>query len=124
MGAPLNPVPNVLKVALTGVASSRPWANILHAGYSGTAPSNNTCISFAQNFATQWGAHVASLCPSPISLTAVTVTDLTSASAGGGEWLQTIAGTRGDDTLGGNTAVLVARPVQGRPPAHLSTGAR
>lgn len=114
MGAPLNPVPNVLRVVLEGFVDTSSadtlWVNVLHYGFQGTSPSNATCASLANNVATQWAAHVASLCPAPTTLQAVTVTDLTSPTAGAGEALVIHPGTRGDDSIPANAAVLISYP--------------
>lgn len=113
MGAPLNPVPNVLKVFLEGNTDTTDvykWGNVLHFEYSGSAPSNTTCATIAANVATAWGANVASLAPSPTSLTKVAVTDLTATTAGEGSWLGTHSGTRGDDSIPANAAVLISYP--------------
>jgi hypothetical protein len=113
MGAPLNPVPNVLKVFIEGKTDNtdlQKWGNVLHFEYSGSAPTNTTCAAIAAAIEAAWAAHVASLCPSPTTLTSVTVTDLTSTTAGEGQWLGTAAGTRGDDSIPANAAVLVSYP--------------
>src|SRR5215469_3836619 len=89
---PLPPIANMLKVVIRGVvdeALGYPWANILHFAYSGTAPSNAVCATIAGDVASQWLTHMAPECPSPTELTSVVVTDLTSDSAGEGEWLGT-----------------------------------
>lgn len=116
MGAPLNPVPNVLRVTLEGFvdtsAANTLWANVLHFTYGGTAPDNVSCTSIANQIASTWAAAVASLCPSPTTLQVVTVTDLTSSSAGEGEALVVHAGTRGDDSIPANAAVLISYPSQ------------
>lgn len=118
MGAPLNPVPGVLRVVLEGFvdtsAANTLWANILHFTYGGTAPSNATCSAIAQNIANDWGTDFASTCPSPTTLQVVTVTDLTSTTAGEGEQLTLKPGTRGDDSIPANAAVLISYPVVGR----------
>lgn len=113
MGAPLNPVPNVLKVFLEGFTDGTDvykWGNVLHFEYSGTAPSNATCATIATNIGTAWGGNVASLCPSPTTLKTVTVTDLTSTTAGEGQSLTSHSGTRGDDSIPANAAVLISYP--------------
>lgn len=113
MGAPLNPVPNVLKVFIEGntdTTDTEKWGNVLHFEYSGTAPSNATCATIAGNIITAWAGHVASLCPSPTTLKSVTVTDLTSPTAGEGVGLTTTSGTRGDDSIPANAAVLISYP--------------
>lgn len=113
MGAPLNPVPQVLKVFLQGFVDGTDtfkWGNVLHFGYTGTAPSNATCATIAGDISAAWNTNMASLCPSPTSLQSVTVTDLTSTTSGAGQSLTTHAGTRGDDSIPANAAVLVSYP--------------
>lgn len=114
MGAPLNPVPGVLRVGLEGFvdtsAADTLWVNVLHFNYTGTPPTNAACVTIAAGVAQRWGIHIASLCPSPTTLQAVTVTDLTSTTAGAGEDLPLIPGTRGDDSIPANAAVLVSYP--------------
>jgi hypothetical protein len=114
MGAPLNPVPGVLRVVLEGFVDTSSadtlWANVLHFSYTGTPPPNTVCTTLGAQMAVAWSSHVASLCPSPTTLQAVTVTDLTSPSAGEGEALVLEPGTRGDDSIPANAAVLISYP--------------
>jgi hypothetical protein len=116
MGAPLNPVPNVLRVVLEGFvdtsAADTLWANVLHFTYTGSAPTDVQCAAIGTNVANTWNADVASLCPSPTTLQVVTVTDLTSTTAGEGEALVLHPGTRGDDSIPANAAVLISYPSQ------------
>lgn len=118
MGAPLAPVPNVLRVVLEGFvdtsAADTLWANVLHFTYGGAAPSIGTCTTIAGNIATAWASNIASLCPSPTTLQLVEITDLSSPTAGGGESLVIHPGTRGDDSIPANAAVLISYPVIGR----------
>src|SRR5215469_16355355 len=107
MGAPLAPVPNVLKVYLRGWVDNldtRQWGNVLHFGYTGTAPSNTTCAAIATQVSSQWGTHMSPEQPSPSQLAFVQVTDLTSTTSGQGTWSGTVAGTRGDDSIPANAA--------------------
>jgi hypothetical protein len=114
MGAPLNPVPNVLQVRLEGFtdtsAANTVWENVLHFQYGGTAPSNAACATIGTNIANQWQTHMAPECPSPTTLQVVSVTDLSSTTSGQGEALVVIAGTRGDDSIPANAAYLVTYP--------------
>lgn len=113
MGAPLNPVPQVLKVFIEGFVDGTDtfkWGNVLHFGYTGTAPSNATCATIAGDISTAWSTNMASLCPSPTTLQSVTVTDLTSTGSGEGQSLAAHAGTRGDDSIPANAAVLISYP--------------
>ena len=114
MGAPLNPVPNVLRVVLEGFVDTSSadtlWANVLHFTYSGTAPSNAVCTTIGTSIATAWATNMAPECPSPTTLQVVTVTDLTSPTSGEGEALVLHPGTRGDDSIPANAAVLISYP--------------
>lgn len=113
MGAPLNPVPNVLKVYLQGfidTSQQEIWGNVLHFQYSGTPPSNATCATLGTLIASQWATHMAPACPSPTSLQVVQVTDLTSTTAGEGEALVLHPGSRGDDSIPANAALLISYP--------------
>jgi len=110
---PLPPVANWFRVVTEGEVDNLdvwPFANVLHFQYSGAAPSNATCAGFASSISSAWSSHIASLCPSPTHLTKVTVTDLTSDTAGAGEWTGDIPGTRGDDSIPANAAVLISYP--------------
>jgi hypothetical protein len=130
MGAPLNPVPNVLKVYMKGwvdTLDTREWGNVLHFGYTGTAPSNATCATIASQVSTQWGTHMAPEAPSPGSVNYIQVTDLTSVTSGEGLWTGSVAGTRGDDSIPANAAVLVSyaapsRYKGGHPRTYLFAG--
>jgi hypothetical protein len=113
MGAPLNPVPQVLRTFIHGETddtSSFHWGNVLHFKYTGAAPSNADCATLATDISEEWGTHMSPECPSPTKLLDVTVTDLTSDSAGEGEWLGTVLGSRGDDSIPSNAALLITYP--------------
>lgn len=118
MGAPLQPVPGVLKVVLSGFVDTSSadtlWENILHFTYGGTPPANSVCANIAHMIGLVWNNRMAPECPSPTTLQAVTVTDLTSTTSGSGEDLTIHPGTRGDDSIPANAAVLVSYPVQTR----------
>lgn len=114
---PLPPVPNVLRCVIEGNTSEEgayPWANVLHFTYSGTAPSNATCLTMATAIASYWNTAMAPECPSSTILNQVVLTDLTSATSGEGQWLGTHAGTRGDDEIPANAAMLISYPVSTR----------
>lgn len=114
MGAPLQPVPGVLRVVLSGKVDNNSafndWANVLHFTYGGSPPDNGLCAAIAGNISGFWAANIASLCPSPTALESVTVTDLTSTTSGQGENFTSHAGTRGDDSIPANAAVLISYP--------------
>jgi len=127
---PLPAVPNVLKVVVQGNTSTVgefPWANILHFQYSGSAPTSANCVTIAGDINTAWGAHMAAECPNTTVQNFTSVTDLTSASAGSGESLNSIPGTRGDDEIPANAALLISYPVStrykgGHPRSYLVVG--
>jgi hypothetical protein len=110
MGAPLPPVPNVASVFLRGTTPGEIWENVLYMGYTGPAPSQASVANYAQQVTIVWNANVASLCPSPIVLTSCVVTDIASNTGQQGIFNVTIPGTRGDDVIGSNTAMLVSYP--------------
>lgn len=130
MGAPLNPVPQVLRVFLEGLVDNNDvykWGNVLHYHYTGTAPDNSSCAAYATLVALQWSISMAPECPSPTHLTKVTVTDLTSLTAGEGEWTGDYPGTRGDDSIPANAAMLISylapsRYKGGHPRTYLYVG--
>lgn len=110
---PFPPVPNCLQVEIGGFVDgtdTQNWLNRLHFLYSGSPPSNTTCSAIATTISLNWGSFIASLCPSPTSLDIVRVTDLTSDTSGQGESLTKRNGTRGDDSIPANAAVLISYP--------------
>src|SRR5215469_2188623 len=111
---PLPPVPNVLRIVVQGntsTAGEYPWANVLHFTYSGGAPTSANCATIAADVSAAWGAHMAAECPNTTVQNFVQVTDLTSATAGEGTSLTSTPGTRGDDEIPANAAVLISYPV-------------
>jgi hypothetical protein len=130
MGAPLNPVPQVMRFFMEGFIDGDDvykWGNVLYFRYTGGAPSNTDCANFAGDLRAQWFGHVASLCPSPTTLQHVTCTDLTSDSAGSGEDFNVEPGSRGDDSIPANACVLISYPVAtrykgGHPRSYLYVG--
>lgn len=117
MGAPLNPVPQVLRMFWEGFVDNDKvykWGNVLHFGYTGGAPTNTDCIALAHAVNDGWSINLASLCPAPTSLQSVTITDLTSDSSGEGTFLTNLPGTRGDDSIPANACVLVSYPASTR----------
>lgn len=108
---PLPNIANMLKVFLEGFVDGEDvynWGNVLHFEYTGTAPTNLTCATIAGDIATAWSSHMSAEQPSPSTLTKVTVTDLTSPTSGEGEALVSVSGTRGDDSIPANAAVLIS----------------
>jgi hypothetical protein len=78
---PLPVAAQVVRVALSGLTLTHPWANIINLKYTGTQPSNSQLDTLCTNISTLWSTAVApSICTST-SLTQVVAQDLTNASA-------------------------------------------
>lgn len=108
---PLPPVPGVCRLYLNGFVDSentRRWGNVLHMQYSGAAPSNGVCATYATAVMSAWEVHMGPECPAPTTINQVLVTDLSSDFGGEGEWLGSAAGSRGDDSIPANAAMLVS----------------
>lgn len=126
----LPPVPGVIKMVQGGFIDNernQNWANVLHWQYSGTAPSSAQLNTLAAQIGTQWGVNMAATCPSPTTMTLVTLTDLTGPTAGAGESNVSHAGTRGDDSIPANAALLIHYQVNfryrgGKPRTYLYCG--
>jgi hypothetical protein len=86
------------------------WANVLHFVFTGTPPTAAALATIASNIATSWTSHMAPECPTPTQLNEVTLTDQSSDTAAEGTWLGGNAGTRGDDSIAANGAVLISYP--------------
>lgn len=111
MGAPLNPVPQVLRCFMEGFIDTEDvykWGNVLHFQYSGGAPSSSTCDAIAAHVSGSWGTHMAAECPSPTTLQSVNIVDLTSTTSSEGAYNAAVPGTRGDDSIPANAAVLIS----------------
>lgn len=127
---PLPNVPNVLKIRVQGntsEASPVTWENVLHASYTGTAPSNAMLTTMAGVVKEAWSTHMAAECPSPTVCNLVQIQDLTSNTAGSGADFTSVAGTRGDDEIPANAAMLAIYPIQrryrgGHPRSYLLVG--
>lgn len=127
---PLPAVPQVLKVVVQGNASEATpitWANVLHFEYTGTAPSGASCNQIAVQVQAAWLAHMAPECPNSTQQNLVEVFDLTSTTAGSGSSNTDQLGSRGDDEIPANAAVLITYPISrryrgGHPRSYLLAG--
>jgi hypothetical protein len=114
---PLPNVPNVLKVVIGGFVDAEDiykWANVLHFLYTGGAPTAINCADLASAIGNEWLIHMNPECPANTSQQFITVTDLTSPTAGEGEDLTPRNGSRGDDNIPANAALLIRYPVTTR----------
>lgn len=126
----LPPVPQTLKIITAGFVDNEDiygWANVLHFKYSGAAPSNSDCATIGTDVASHWVTRMAPQCPSPTTLTNVNVIDLTGPSAGMWDTVTSQPGTRGDDSIPANAAMLMSYPVGtryrgGHPRSYLYVG--
>jgi hypothetical protein len=101
-------VPNVLQVKFRHTLGSDLDCLVrLFFSYTGTAPSNSVCATLASDFGGAWNSHLKALCSADVTLNDMTVTDLTSATAGKGQTTESIVGTRSGTAFSANTAVLV-----------------
>lgn len=125
---PLPPVAGVVKIRWVGQNNGRPWNNILHAKFSGPAPSVADLTTYANQHATQWANNIASLCFTNTSLTAVQVVDLSSATSNSAEVTTSQAGTRaGPSSLPVNVAMVASENISlryrgGHPRIYLPAG--
>lgn len=127
---PLPPAANVFMVQLEGlVSATQPykWANVLHLSWNGTSPTAAVATAFANATMSLWATHVSPLQSSQVSIDSVTYTDLTSNTGAVGLWESHTPGTRGDEFLAGNVAVLISYPAPlryrgGHPRTYLFAG--
>lgn len=127
MGAPLPPVPNVVKVVPQGNSGERIWENVLHWQYSGGAPTPTQCATLATTILNAWIAHITPLQADTTSINAVDVTDLSSNIGGEGSAASTTFGTRGTAELPANASTLITygatlRYKGGHPRTYLLAG--
>lgn len=104
----LPPHPGVLEVLVQWLlGSDADVSTKTHYEYSGTAPSNATCVALAHSIHTLAVTNLIPLCSGAVSLTGVKVTDLTTSSSGVGDYPTTVVGTRGGPPyLAAETAAL------------------
>jgi hypothetical protein len=106
---PLPDVAQVLRVELKQTyQSDLDVLTRLYFQYSGAAPSDADLTTFAGDVAAAWGSDIApELVHESVTLTEVTVTDLTSPTSGQGSWAGSSAGGLSGDPLAAGTAFLV-----------------
>jgi hypothetical protein len=116
---PLNPAPACIKVQLVGTNQGALWMNNLHFQTEAQVgvPQGTTQIdTFLTGIATAWGAQIAPLCNTQVSLTALVYTDLSSTT--GVQYTATlptpIAGTRAGTTLPCSVAMVISLRVANR----------
>lgn len=98
----LPPVPNVCKVAISGLVDGEPWAGVSHWHFVPTSGSmtNANATQIAGDVGNRWGAYIAGHTSNTVTLEEVVVTDLTSSTAA--------VGTAAPALVGGHVASLVS----------------
>lgn len=103
---PLPPASQVLKIRFIGDRTGLPWNCILHAHYTGTAPTAPQLVTYAGAVGTQWNTNVAPLCGVDVNLTSVDVVDLTSSTSNSGTASTPHTGTRTGSGMGAQVCLV------------------
>lgn len=124
---PLNPVGQALKVRLVGTFYTRPWNNILHVQYSGSAPTSGQLITYCNSVSNAWSTNIAPICPTVVTLTLVQATDLTNAASASGESVVTVPGTLAGQPLSIQVALVISWSINlryrgGHPRSYIPAG--
>jgi len=124
---PLPDVPQVLKVAVNGTSSERPWACIFHWGYTGGAPTVADCNTLAGLVLFAWNSNILPIQHEDLSVTSCVITDLTGPSYSSGESAETSAGSLVGGILPAGAAALVSYSINlryrgGHPRQYLPVG--
>lgn len=127
---PLPAVPNVFKVTIGGFCDpgkTQNWANVLHFQYSGPAPSSSQLAATAAQIVGQFQNNMAALIVFGSTIEFCNITDLTSPTAGEATSFQSLPGSRGDDQIPANAALLIHYQVNyryrgGKPRTYLLVG--
>jgi hypothetical protein len=105
---PYPPVPGVLRVTFKHTENSETGiSSRVFLSYTGTAPSNAQCSTFATSCASAWNSDLAALANTGLVLVEVDVVDLTSTSSGVGTASVSHAGTRTGNALPLNSCFTV-----------------
>src|ERR1700688_1626092 len=101
-------VPGVLRVIWKQtVGADVDVVTRLYFSYTGTAPSDATCLLLAEQFWLAWSNDLAPLAATAVVLESVDVIDLTSDTSGSAVYAASVAGTRSGGVLPGGVAPLV-----------------
>lgn len=108
---PLPPVANAVKLVMSGIVGDSTWANVLHYQYTGTAPlSNSEASTVATDAHANWTSSLRTRQATFVQLKKISITDLTSSTAGYGEWIGSDAGT-GDSTASAASLCVLVRKI-------------
>lgn len=101
-------VANVLKIVFSGSFSGASWANVMHAKWFGTTPSNSDLSTIAGLLATDYDTRFGALLADDLLLENVEITDLTNTSASRGLWAGSLAGADTGDLLPASCAAVIS----------------
>lgn len=127
MSGPLPSPGQVLRIALQGAGDIYPWANILHAAYTGSPPSVSVLETLAAAIGTVWNSTIGGAFTSDNSLLTTKITDLSSDFGAQVEVDTPNPGTNGEDPIPNNVCTLITYPVDlryrgGHPRTYLAAG--
>lgn len=74
----LPPVPFTAKIELIGSYGNAEWANVLHVNWASGNPAVGEAVTYVEAFATAWGAHIAPVLNTAVTLTTAKFTDISS----------------------------------------------
>lgn len=104
---PATPSP-VIRVKLVGLQGANLDVSVrFYLAYTGTAPTNAQCATFAGNVGTEWAASMAPYTNSDFTATSADVEDVSILSGGTGAGTFTHVGTQSGTPLGGQVASLI-----------------
>lgn len=78
---PLPPAPQVVRVAISGLNQTLPWANIINLKYVGAAPTNANLDSLCASIGQLWSTTLGTLVLNSTNVNSVIAQDLTSSSS-------------------------------------------
>jgi hypothetical protein len=108
----LPPVPNVVEIALQQTeGEDNNTINRWFIAYGGAAPTATQLVAFATNVATVWATDLSPQTNADVALTAVTCTDLTSATGAVGVFTTSIPGTKAGTPLSAAAAAVVSQTI-------------
>lgn len=99
---------NILKLVFSGTFGPAVWANVMHAKWFGTTPSNSDLSTVAGLVATEYDTTFGAQLADDLILTQVEITDLTSTSAARGNWTGSLAGADTGDILPASAAAVLS----------------
>lgn len=125
----LAPVPNVLRADFPfSVGEDVMALNRVFISYTGTAPTDATCVSLATTLSGIWSGEMKVYSVSDVAYLGCTLTDLTSPTAGQGSFTTSVEGTYDESLWAAGVAFLASMKIArryrgGKPRTYLPVGA-